>query len=152
MRIRPRARSAAVCALLAMVACTGGSSGGPVGQPSERTACEATFAAPTGFEATETFEVQYRDHVGVRLSFRDDAGRLLEYFAGVPGEFGEGLPLAGSVELASGERTPLIGKGEIWVIAWNTSGLCGSHAVLGNGFTRKEFVSTLEESGVIVPG
>lgn len=88
----------------------------------------------------------------MRLSFRDDAGRLLEYFVGVPGEFGEGLPLAGPVQLASGERTPLIGKGEIWVIAWSTPGLCGSHAVLGNGFTRKEFVSTLEESGVIVSG
>lgn len=152
MRVRRRARSAAACAMLVMVACTGRGSGGPVGRPSERTTCDATFAAPTGFEATETFEVQYRDHVGLRLSFRDDEDRLLEYFVGVPGEFGEGLPLAGSVELASGEETPLIGKDEIWVIAWDTSGLCGSQAVLGNGFGKRGFIGVLEASGVIVPG
>lgn len=138
--------------MLVMVGCTGRSSDGLVGRPSDRTMCDATFAAPTGFDATETFEVQYRDHVGLRLSFRDDEGRLLEHFVGVPGEFGEGLPLAGSVELASGEEIPLIGKDEIWVIAWNTSGLCGSHAVLGNGFAKRGFIDALEESGVIVRG
>lgn len=152
MRVQRRARSAAACALLVMVACTGRSSGGPAGRPSERTTCDATFAAPTGFEATETFEVQYRDHVGMRLSFQDDKDRLLEYFVGVPGEFGEGLPLAGSVELAFGEETPLIGKDEIWIIAWNTPGLCGSHAVLGNGFRKRGFIEVLEESGLIGPG
>jgi len=107
---------------------------------------------PAGFRSIQTFEDPSADRVGVRLSFRDDQGRELHVFAGIRGEFGEGLPLASQVRLASGEEVRLLGKEETWVIAWDTGGLCGSHAVLGNGFTEAEFVGLLQESGVVTPG
>lgn len=107
---------------------------------------------PAGFRSTETFEDPSADGVGVRLSFRDDQGRELHIFAGIRGEFGEGLPLASQVRLASGEEVRLLGKEETWVIAWDWGGPCGSHAVVGNGFAKQAFIDVLEESGVITPG
>ncbi|MGH2658435.1 MAG: hypothetical protein ACRDHS_01925 [Actinomycetota bacterium] len=107
---------------------------------------------PAGFRSTETFEDPSADRVGVRLSFRDDQGRELHVFAGIRGEFGEGLPLASQVRLTSGEEVRLLGKEETWVIAWDSGGPCGSHAVVGNGFAKQRFIDVLEESGVIAPG
>ena len=152
MKTGPIARGSAALAFVLTVACNGGGAREPAPEPTGRMKCEPELVIPAGFRATETFEDPYPDSIGVRLSFRDDRGRELHVFAGIRGEFGEGLPLDGLVELASGEEVLLLGEDETWVIAWDTGGPCGLHAVLGNGLTRKEFVSTLEESGVIVPG
>lgn len=111
--------------------------------------CETAFTTPAGFDPTETFEDPYADHVGVRLGYRDGEGRELHVFAGIPGELGEGLPSAGEVPVAGGGSGRLLGTGSVWVLAWETSGPCAAHAVLGNGFTRQEFLRILTESGVV---
>jgi hypothetical protein len=111
--------------------------------------CSGVTVGPSGFKVTETVEERYRDHIGVRITFGDERGRRLHYFTGVPGEYGEGLPVAGSAHVASGADVSLIGKDQTWVIAWDTGGLCGSHAVIGNGFTKEGFIKALQSSGVI---
>lgn len=113
------------------------------------TRCEAGFTTPEGFEPTETLEDPYPDHVGIRLGFRSDDGRELHYFAGIPGEFGEGLPDAGRVEVALGLDGPLQGSDRVWVLSWRAPGPCGVRAVLGSGFTRTEFIETLERAAIV---
>ncbi len=133
-----------VALLTAVVAaCARGSpDGGPV-------RCESRLEVPPGFEMTESFEEDFPDHVGVRLGLRDGRGRELHYFAGIPGEFGEGLPVAGSVAVVGPEQGQLAGGDEVWVLVWDTAGPCAAHAVLGNGFTRRQFLKTLEVAGVV---
>jgi hypothetical protein len=111
--------------------------------------CEPGFATPDGFTRTETFEDPYADHVGIRLGFSSDDGRELHAFVGVPGEFGEGLPLVDSIEAAGGIEGSLQGSGTTWVLSWRAPGPCGVRAVLGSGFTREGFVDTLERAGIV---
>jgi hypothetical protein len=140
------------CVLTMAAACTGGSSRVVDGASSAAPpTCDAALSVPSGFHVIESFKDPYPDHIGVRLGFRDRRRRELHYFAGIPGEFGEGLPSAGLVTVASGERAALLGRDGTWVLAWRSPGPCGSHALLGTGFSRKEFFGVLMESG-IVPG
>lgn len=113
--------------------------------------CEPGFSTPEGFRPTESFEDPYADHVGIRLGFVSDDGRELHYFAGIPGEFGEGLPVVSTVEAASGVEGPLQGSGTTWVLSWRAPGPCGVRAVLGSGFSQASFVRTLEDAGIIPP-
>lgn len=140
-------RSFALVALLIVAGCTGRTAGQPAARPSPK--CSRVAVAPSGFKVTETVEERYPDHIGVRITFGDERGRRLNYFTGVPGEYGEGLPVSGSAQLASGDDVSLIGEDLTWVIAWDTGGLCGSHAVIGNGFTKEGFIKALRASGVI---
>jgi hypothetical protein len=110
--------------------------------------CGVRFAAPGGFDPLEPFEEEYPDHVGVRLGFRDQRGREFHVFAGIPGEFGEGLPAAGSVELTQGRSGNLAGRARVWVLTWEEGGLCDPRAVLGNGFTRETFHAALADAGL----
>ncbi len=145
------ARNAAafVSSILTLVACGGGAVSRPA-PPSGRTACEVSFVTPAGFERTDTFEETYPDRVGVRVGFRDEAGRELHAFAGIPGEFGEGLPHGGTVELAAGGIGRLAGGvHRVWVLAWDEGGTCDPRVVLGKGFDRRGFLATLEEAGVV---
>ena len=135
-------------ALSVLAGCTGRTAEQRTALPSS-TKCRAPAVAPSGFKVMETVEERYPDHIGIRITFRDDHGRLLHAFTGVPGEYGEGLPVAGSAHLVSGEDVSLIGKNQTWVIAWDTGGLCGANALIGNGFTREGFIKALEASGVI---
>ena len=135
-------------ALSVLAGCTGRTAEQQTALPSS-TKCHPLAVAPSGFKVMETVEERYPDHIGIRITFRDDHGRLLHSFAGVPGEYGEGLPVAGSAHLVSGGDVSLIGKDQTWVIAWDTGGLCGAHALIGNGFTREGFIRALEASGVI---
>jgi hypothetical protein len=137
-----------IVALSVLVGCTGGRAEQQTPVPSS-TRCGALAVAPSGFEVTEKVEERYPDHIGIRITFSDDHGRLLHSFTGVPGEYGEGLPVAGSAHLVSGEDVSLIGKDQTWIIAWDTGGLCGAHALIGNGFTREGFIKVLKASGVI---
>ncbi|HZP89412.1 MAG TPA: hypothetical protein VFC04_00265 [Actinomycetota bacterium] len=141
-----RARRAAVLALLVAVGCTGG--GDHVESPTGPPECEARLAVPPGFRVVESFRDPYPDHVGVRLGFRDDKGREIHYLVGIPGEFGEGLPLVGPVAVASGGPARLLGRGRTWVLAWSETGPCAAHAVLGHGFGKAEFEHVLEDAGV----
>jgi hypothetical protein len=148
--VRGHLRYGLVCLLLvAVVGCTSTNHDHGEGSASVPLACEADLTVPEGFDVIEGFEEPYPDHVGIRVGFRDATGRELHYFAGIPGEFGEGLPLKGSVQLATGEQGSLLGADETWVLAWQTQGPCAAHAALGNGFTRQGFLELLRESGVL---
>ncbi|HJS27450.1 MAG TPA: hypothetical protein VJ913_10035 [Actinomycetota bacterium] len=145
-------RSAAlfVAGIIGLVACARGDSSGwpPAGEP---IACAPMFEAPTGFEALGSFEEEYPDHVGVRLGYRDQEGRELHAFAGIPGEFGEGLPDSGDVALTHGRTGDLFGHGNVWVLVWDEGGPCDPRAVLANGFDRRSFLACLERSGIVAP-
>lgn len=111
--------------------------------------CEPGFTAPEGFRQTDSLQDPYPDHIGIRLSFRDETGKELHYFAGIPGEFGEGLPVRGTVTAAGEIAGTLQGSADVWVLTWRAPGLCGVRAVLGSGFTRRGFVDTLREAAII---
>lgn len=149
-----RTRNAAlfVSSVLTLAACAGGAASphpaGHTGPP----VCGAPFAPPAGFEPTETFKEEYPDRIGVRLGYADGDGRELHAFAGIPGEFGEGLPDAGSLRLAGGGSSRLSGgPNEVWVVTWDEGGACDPHAVLGSGFDRRAFVAVLQRSGLVAP-
>lgn len=145
------ARNAAafVSSVLTLVACGGGAASQPT-STSERLTCEVSFVTPPGFERTDTFEEPYPDRIGVRLGFRDEGGRELHAFAGIRGEFGEGLPDAGTVELAAGGIGRLAGGvHRVWVLVWDEGGPCDPRVVLGRGFDRPAFLETLQRAAVV---
>jgi len=147
--VTARNAAAFVSSVLTLVACGGSAASQPT-PTSERSTCEVSFVTPPGFERTDTFEEPYPDRIGVRLGFRDEAGRELHAFAGIPGEFGEGLPDAGTVVLATGRIGHLAGGiHRVWVLAWDEGGLCDPRVVLGRGFDRRAFLETLERAGVV---
>jgi hypothetical protein len=112
--------------------------------------CDASIVPRSGWVALPEFSERYADHVGVRLGYRDELGRELHAFAGIPGEFGEGLPAAGEVELAPGVTGLLSGSGTVWVVEWEEGGPCDPRAALGNGFEREAFLEVVEDAGVAV--
>jgi hypothetical protein len=142
-------RRTAVLLLTAVAVSCSGSAGGP---GPERVPCEPDFAAPPGFEPLEPFEEEYPDHVGLRLGFRHADGRELHTFSGIPGEFGEGLPAAGPVELTRARTGFLVGHEEVWVLVWREGGVCDPRAVLANGFSQEAFLVMLAEIGLAPPG
>jgi hypothetical protein len=141
-------RRSTVLLLVGAVALTLGGCSAP---EEPRVVCSVRFAAPAGFGPLEPFREQYADHVGVRLGFRDDRAREFHVFSGIPGEFGEGLPAAGSVALTEGRSGDLAGRAEVWVLTWEEGGPCDPRAVLGNGFTREEFQAALADAGLAPP-
>jgi hypothetical protein len=139
--------------LLVIPACSRGTPVPPASsEPSGPPPCETGFTPPAGFEQTESFTEPYADHLGVRQGFKDEEGRELHVFAGIPGEFGEGLPAGGSVTVSTGESAAVLGKDEVWVLVWDTSGPCAARAVLGNGFGRAEFLDSLKVAGIVQRG
>lgn len=148
MNIGVRLVGAVLLASLA-TACAGEASSHDEASPDVAQPCEAGFTTPEGFRQTERFLDPYPDHVGIRLGFVSDDGRELHYFAGIPAEFGEGLPPAGTVVVAQGLEGPLEGSEETWVLSWRAPGPCGVRAVLGTGFTRSSFLRTLERAAIV---
>ncbi len=147
-----RAVVALVAAVLAAAtACTGGSAGRRTAEGSpEPVRCQADyFTVPPGFHAVRTFEERYPDHVGIRLSLRDERGRELHVFSGIPGEFGEGLPADGRVTVTGSGQVGLVGSRRVWVLWWEVEDACTPRAVLGNGLTRNEFLQVLAASGLV---
>jgi hypothetical protein len=141
-------KRAAAALVLVLCACTPGRD-----EPERRdlVECGVRFAAPSGFEPLEPFEEEYPDRIGLRLGFRDDRRREFHVFAGIPGEFGEGLRDAGTLELTEGRTATLLGREEVWVAIWEEGGVCDPRAVLGNGFSRAGFVRALVDAG-LAPG
>jgi hypothetical protein len=138
-----------VAVVLGLVACARDAS-----EPSataETITCAPVFEAQAGFEPLETFEETYPDHVGIRLGYRDDQRRELHAFAGIPGEFGEGLPDAGEIPLTRERSGRLFGRGTVWVLVWDEGDVCDPRAVLGNGLDRRSFLASLERSGIVTP-
>lgn len=139
-----------VSSVLTLAACAGGGGSPPEAAPTGPPVCDTRFAPPAGFEPTETFKEEYPDRIGVRLGYADQDGRELHAFAGIPGEFGEGLPDAGTVRLAGGRSGQLSGgPNEVWVVSWEEGGACDPRAVLGSGFDRRAFLAVLEGSGLV---
>ena len=137
--------------LTAGVACTRSSepAGTATSTPDEIAACEPGFSGIPGFEQTKRTEDPYVDHIGIRLDLEDAEHRQIHYFAGIPGEFGEGLPTNEQVTVAVGLRASLLGRDTTWVLAWDASGPCGRRAVLGRGLTHDEFLETIRSAGII---
>jgi hypothetical protein len=131
-------------------ACGPGAKREPATTPSEETVtCEPGFSGIAGFEQTKRSEDPYVDHVGIRLDLEDPDHRQIHYFAGIPGEFGEGLPANEQVTVAVGLQASLLGRDTTWVLAWDASGPCGPRAVLGDGLTHDEFLETIRSAGII---
>lgn len=138
-----------VLAILSLAACGGGAKEATGPSTVERPVCEVGFSPPSGFEPLETFREEYSDHIGLRVGFRDERRRELHAFAGIPGEFGEGLSIEATVELADGGSGWLLGEGAVWVLTWREGGVCDPRAVLGNGFDPTAFESVLQEAGIL---
>jgi hypothetical protein len=137
-------RRFAALGLVALAAC-----GGPDDPPSaDRTVCEVRFAAPTGFGPLSTFEEDYPDHVGLRQGFEDDRGREFYVLTGIPGEIGEGLPFVEELALTEGRSGRFLGRDDVWVVVWTEDDECDPRAVIGNGFTRADFVAALADAGL----
>jgi hypothetical protein len=121
------------------------------GAPPEASAsrCDVGLSVPDGFRVTGGIEDPYPDRIGVRIDLRSDDGRELHYFAGIPGEFGEGLPERGSVEVRGGETGALAGHGTTWVLAWGSGTPCTPVVVLGNGIERDSFMRLLASAGAV---
>jgi hypothetical protein len=146
----PRLAIAFLIAVTATVACGPGAEREPATTPSEETpTCEPGFFGIDGFEQTKRSEDPYVDHVGIRLDLEDADRRQIHYFAGIPGEFGEGLPANEQVTVAVGLQVSLLGRDTTWVLAWDASGPCGPRAVLGDGLTHDEFLETIRSAGII---
>ncbi|MFB3738925.1 MAG: hypothetical protein ACE14W_08160 [Candidatus Velamenicoccus archaeovorus] len=134
--------------LAAATACTGGGRDHP--EPREPVRCQVDyFSVPPGFHPVRTFEERYPDHVGTRLSLRDGDGRELHVFSGIPGEFGEGLPSGGTVEVTGSGPATLLGRKDVWVLWWEVEGPCSPRAVLGNGLSRERYLQTLADAGLV---
>ncbi len=111
--------------------------------------CEVRFAAPAGFQPLEPIEQRFPDRIGVRLGFRDAQDREFHVFAGIRGEFGEGLPDAGALALVDGGEAVLIGDGAVWIATWRIGDRCDPRAVIGTGFGRRSFVRALADAGLV---
>jgi hypothetical protein len=111
--------------------------------------CDVGLEVPDGFRVSGGIEDPYPDRIGVRIDLRADDGRELHYFAGIPGEFGEGLPERGSVAVRGGETGELAGEGTTWVLVWGSGTRCTPVVVLGNGVERREFMRLLASAGAI---
>ena len=108
------------------------------------------FTPPASFREIAAVRVPEGDHVGIRLSYSDTAGRRLHFTAGIAGEFAEGGRSVGMYEIASNGQGQLFATGgATWVLVWQGPPPCATHTVAGNGFSRGEFLRTMIRSGVI---
>jgi hypothetical protein len=89
------------------------------------------------------------DHTGVRIDLKADDGRELHVFAGIAGEFGEGLPDRGSVRLADRSTARLAGRDTTWVLAWDDGSACAPTVVLGTGMELAAFREAMAEAGAL---
>jgi hypothetical protein len=152
--VRLRA-SAAALSLLVLSSCGGGERPAPARPEAAPTGavrprCDVPRGrAPEGFMLARTSDRPHRDHVGVHIVYRAPDGARLDYLVGVAGEVGEGLPLVGEVELATGEPARLLGRDETWVVVWPEPPPCAQSAILGNGMDRAGFDEVLEGTGIL---
>jgi hypothetical protein len=140
---------------LSAFGCTGGGDDAATGPPS----CRPELTVPDGFAAVETFEqdqpgnADVEAHVGVRLSLRDHDGRDVLMAAGIPGEWGEGMSPAGEVSLAEGRTVALLtaNRNDTWLARWDEGDRCDPRVLIGNGYSRQEFIELLARAGQFDP-
>jgi hypothetical protein len=143
---RAAARSVVLLSLALVVAgCTGGDD--EPDPTSER--CDVPLVVPDGFEVTGGLEDPQRHHIGVRIDLTGDRGAELHYFSGIPGEFGEGLPAHGRIELRGGRTGIVVGSDTTWLVEWETAPPCTPTVVLANGVDRRRFSELLQEAGAL---
>jgi hypothetical protein len=137
--------------VLIAVAAAGGACHHSAGPPAPvaPSRCDVGLSIPDGFRVTGSMRDPHPDHVGVRIDLRADDGRELHYFAGIPGEFGEGLPDRGEMTVAGGETGEFFGRETTWVLAWGSGAPCTPFVVLGTGMRRAEFTETLRRAGAL---
>ena len=119
------------------------------GPQAGRPVCQAPVSEVSGFRLVQTVRMPELDHVGIRRSYRGSGGTWLHFTAGVSGEFTEGAVEAGSFTVSTGRPARLFGRGSDWVLLWEEDPPCSQMTASGNGFSRRAFVRTLEEAGVI---
>ncbi len=115
--------------------------------------CDVNLLPPERFVLRTRAQVDESDHVGVRMSYRDPAGRRLHFTSGISGEIGEALPEAGRYQVPTGGTGRMLGVpgGRDWILIWNEPVPCDRWSVTGLSFTRAEFEAVLAASGVIPP-
>ena len=143
MRRRAPRIGLGVAVALGLAAC-----GGTTPRDDEPERCDVPFTVPSGFEVTGGIEDPYPDRIGVRVDMDGQGDAELHFFAGIPGEFGEGLPEAGSFPTEAGGRASLLGRDDVWVLVADGTG-CSQTAVLGSGIGRRGFVELLREAGAV---
>jgi hypothetical protein len=85
----------------------------------------------------------------VHRTYRDESGIRLDLLLGVEGEVGEGLPLRGQVDLASGVQGRLLGRARTWILAWEEPPPCGQTALIVNGIGRRSFRRLVAGTGLL---
>jgi hypothetical protein len=106
----------------------------------------------TGLEGYVLFrrgERRYHDHLGVRMEFRDPSGRRIYFLLGIPGEVGEGLPLAGTPRLLDGSVGRLLGEEDRWALVWQGDPPCEDMAVVGNLISKSAFRRALRAASIL---
>lgn len=105
---------------------------------------------PADFVLVKTRMISNPDYVATRREYRDSGDRLLVYLLGVPGEVGEGAPVAEPARLRDGTEATLLGGPEgNWVLTWEDEFPCRQMSIVGNGFTRDEFETAMREIGLL---
>jgi hypothetical protein len=141
--VTSRGTGLSLALVLAVAAAACGARSHDTGSDPEPARCAPPLVVPDGFEVTGGIDDPQPHSVGVRLDLADDAGRELHFFSGMKGEFGEGLPAAGEVELRDGGSARLAGSNTTWVAQWTTPEPCTPTVVLGTGMDRDAFVALL---------
>jgi hypothetical protein len=147
---RTVARCGVVLSLVLVAAgCTGGDGSSGDGPDASSHRCNVPLVVPEGFEVTGGMEDPQRDHIGVRIDLAGDRSAELHYFSGIPGEFGEGLPAHGEIELRGGSTGILVGSDTTWLVEWETAPPCTPAVVLANGVDRRRFRELLGQAGAL---
>lgn len=119
--------------------------GSRAGRP---TLCAPPAKGVRGFVLVRRYDIAYRDHIGLRLEFRDGRGRRLYFLMGIPGGVGEGLPLLSTPSVAGDAPGRFLGRDDRWVLAWEGPEPCEDMAVVGNDLSRRRFRATMRRMGL----
>jgi len=145
-----RSCMAAAAVVTLLVGC--GSTGGPGRSAApEPPRCAFPYPPPSGYVAHGHLEVPTATHIGVRDVYGGFDERSIILTSGIPGEFGEGLPVVGELPLASGVTGSLMGEERTWLLIWGEVAPCTPLTVTGNGFTRSSFRELVVGMGLLAP-
>ena len=148
MRNRRTSGAAGLVLVLALAA-SGCGGGGPEPRPPDHpTGCRIDLQPPDGFHRAGSQHIRERDRVAVRETYRSKEGQVLTLFAGIRGEFGEGMHFYGRIRRTNGTAR-LYGAGSNWVLIWQSPSPCGPRAVIGERFSRRDFREALRAMNVI---
>jgi len=142
------ARAAALAAVVA-VACSGEPTPRTRPEPPGPVACVPPGTGLEGYVLIRRGEWRYHDHLGVRMEFRDPSGRRIYFLLGIPGEVGEGLPMAGALRLLDGSVGRFLGEEDRWALVWQGDPPCEDLAVVGNLISEAAFRRALRAASIL---